>query len=361
MKKISIIFISILSALVLASCSNNESVSDKTIETLSIAFAPTKNVEEILIAADPLKDILKSKLTEKGFTVESIDIAVGVDLNVPAEAVISGSIDISILPASVFAQYRKDGINLLLEALSRGVGDLQGKVIEPEDGIVPWNSGITTDANDLVNGNVSLIYVNTATEKGAELYEKATNNNLTWDDINSAKWYIKSSDSYDGYIYPSLWINDNFGEGIGSTKKTATDLKDVISDNSYDDMISSLLEGKADVIAGFADLRKDTSAIEQFEKVYADEIAEKAYSNIWDVIKVIGVTDKIMNDAVCFANGKIDAKMTPEFVAALQEAFIELSQSEEGLDCFDPFDYKGFKPGQNSDYDSTLIAESLFQ
>ena len=126
-------------------------------------------------------------------------------------------------------------------------------------------------------------------------------------------------------------------------------------------MINALLEGEADVITGYADLRKDTSAIEQFEKAYDDEITDGIYDNIWDVIKVIGVTDKIMNDAVCFANGKIDAKMTPEFVAAIQEVFIELGQTEEGLNCFSPFDYKGFKPGHNSDYDSTFAAESLFQ
>ena len=101
--------------------------------------------------------------------------------------------------------------------------------------------------------------------------------------------------------------------------------------------------------------------IEQFEKVYANEITNGLYNSIWDVVKVIGVTDKIMNDAVCFADRKTDSKMTLEFVAALQESFIELGQSEEGLECFDPFGYKGFKSGHNSDYDSTSSALALLQ
>lgn len=277
--------------LILAACSNNEPKSDKTIEKLFIAFAPTRDVEEILIAADPLKDILKSKLEEKGFTVENIDVAVGIDQNVPAEALISGPMDISILPAPVFAQYRKEGINLLVETLNHGVGDSEGKVIEPEEGITPWNSGITTDAKELVGGNISLIYVNIATEKGARLYEKAINGSLIWDDLNSAKWCVRSSDSYDGYIYPSLWINDNFSEGAGSAKKTVADLKDAIPNSYYNDMISALFESNADVIVGYADLRKDKSAIGQFEKVFADKIAD----------------------------GKKNSKMTPEFVVALQE------------------------------------------
>ena len=362
MKKIIVLLISVFLVVLLTACSNSEPINDKTIETLSIAFTPTKDVEEILIAADPLKEILKSKLAEKGFTVENISIAVGVDLNVSAEALISGSMDISILPATIFTEYRKKGINLLVETLSNnGVGDSEGKVIEPRDGITPWNSGITTDSNEMVEGNVSLIYVNIATEKGAELYEKAINEHLTWDDLNTAKWSVGSSDSYDGYIYPSLWINDNFGEGTGSTRKTVADLKDVVPDSSYDDMITALLEGKADVITGYADMRKDANTIEQFEKVYANEITNGLYNSIWDVVKVIGVTDKIMNDAVCFADRKTDSKMTLEFVAALQESFIELGQSEEGLECFDPFGYKGFKSGHNSDYDSTSSALALLQ
>ena len=362
MKRIIVILISLLMVLALTACSNSELVSDKTIETLSISFAPTKDVEEILIAADPLKELLKSKLAEKGYTVENVDVSVGIDQNVPAEAMVSGTIDISILPASVFALYRKDGINLLVETLSsQGVGNAEGKLIEPEDGIAPWDSGITTDANDMVSGCPSLVYVNIATEKGADLYEKATNESLTWDDLNSAKWYVCSQDSYDGYIYPSLWLNKCFGEGIGSTKKTIADLGNVITNGSYEDMISALLENNANVIVGYADLRKGTTSTEQFEKVYVDEISEGKYENIWDIVKVIGVTDRIMNDAVCITDIKIDSKMTPEFVAALQETFIELGQTEEGLDCFSPFDYEGFELGQDSNYDSTVAALTLFK
>lgn len=366
MKKLFTVLLAVLMVLSLAACSSNggneEAGADaNTIDTLTISFVPSKDADVILTAAEPLKELLKSKLAEKGFTVNNVDISVGTDYSASGEGMISGSIDIGFLPASTYVLYHEDGANLLVEALRNGVGDATGKVIDPKDGIAPWNAGITTDSTDMATGYASLIYVNIATEKGAELYDKAVAGTLTWEDVDSATWYVCSSTSSAGYVYPSLWLNNNFGEGAGSTKKTVADLSNVIPDGSYANMMNALLTGQVDVTVGYADVRKDAASTENFEAAYADEIAAGTYSNVWDIVKVIAVSDYIMNDTICVADQKVDPKMTPEFVTALQESFIELGQTEEGLACVAPYSHKGYRVGQDSDYDSTRAANALFQ
>ncbi|MBR3250342.1 MAG: PhnD/SsuA/transferrin family substrate-binding protein [Erysipelotrichaceae bacterium] len=365
MKKLLAVLVSVLMVLTLAACAGNggnePAADDKTIDTLTISFVPSKDADVILTAAEPLKDLLKTKLAEKGYTVNNVDISVGTDYSASGEGMISGSIDIGFLPASTYVLYHEDGANLLVEALRYGVGDADGKVIDPKEGIAPWNAGITTDAKDMVTGYASLIYVNIATEKGAALYDKAVNGTLTWEDVDSATWYVCSSTSSAGYVYPSLWLNNNFGEGAGSTKKTVADLSNVIPDGSYSNMMNALLTGQVDVTVGYADVRKDAASTENFEAAYKDEIAAGTYANVWDIIKVIAVSDYIMNDTICVADEKVDPKMTPDFVKALQDTFIELGQTEEGLACVAPYSHKGYQLGQDSDYDATRAANALFQ
>ena len=138
---------------------------------------------------------LKNKLKEKGYTVNNVEISVGTDYSAVGEGMIAGSIDIGLIPASTYVLYQPDGVKLLLEALRFGVAGEDGNVIDPKDGIAPWNAGKTQDATGTATGYASLIYVNIDTEKGADLYAKAQAGTLTWDDVNSAKWYVCSSTS----------------------------------------------------------------------------------------------------------------------------------------------------------------------
>ena len=365
MKKLLTVLLAVLMVLGLAACGNKPAdepvVDDKTIDTLTISFVPSKDADVILTAAEPLKDILKAKLAEKGYTVNNVDISVGTDYSASGEGMISGSIDIGFIPASTYVLYHPDGVELLCEALRFGVGDANHKVIDPKDGIAPWNEGITTDADGMATGYASLIYVNIATEKGADLYEKAVAGTLTWEDVDSAAWYVCSSTSSAGYVYPSIWLNDNFGEGAGAGKKTVADLSNVTPDGSYANMMAALLTGQVDVTVGYADVRKDAASTENFEAAYADEIAAGTYANVWDVVKVIAVSPYIMNDTISVAPQSKDPKMTPEFVKALQESFIEIGQTEEGLKCVEPYAHKGYTIGSDSDYDGTRAANALFQ
>ena len=360
MKKLSVVLLSVLMVFSFVGCGKQETGDDKTIDKLTIAFVPSKDADVILSAAEPLKELLKAKLLEKGYTVNAVDISVGTDYSAVGEGMIAGSIDIGLIPASTYVLYQPDGVKLLLEALRFGVAGEDGKVIDPKDGIAPWNAGKTQDATGMATGYASLVYVNIATEKGADLYAKAQAGTLTWDDVNSAKWYVCSTTSSAGYVYPSVWLNNTFGEGVGKSKVTIANLDNVIPDGSYANMMRDLLTGQVDITVGYADVRKDAASTENFEAAYADEIKAGTYSNVWDVIKVIAVSDYIMNDTISVASQEVDPKMTPEFCTALQESFIEIASTEEGLACVAPYSHKGYQVGQDSDYDSTRAANALF-
>ena len=96
-------------------------------------------------------------------------------------------------------------------------------------------------------------------------------------------------------MYPSIWINKNFGEGIGEGKKTVADLAHATFGGGYPDNCESVLLGQADIYAGFADTRQNDYASEGFKSVYPEKARRQ---NVFDCLKVIGVTDMIMNDTI---------------------------------------------------------------
>ncbi len=344
-------------------CGKKEDNSHE-IEELSIAFVPSKPADAILAAAEPLKDLLINKLAEKGYTVKNVKISVGDNFAVVGEGMISGSIDVGFLNSTTYITYAtgsSDSVVLLLEALRSGVGDANGRVIMPSEGVTPWNEGITTDAKELANGYAGLVYVNVATEKGKDLYDKALAGTLTWEDVDTAKWNASGVTSGSGFMYPSLWVDALFGTGVGQSKKTIANLSNVVTDVPYSTMMENLLAGNCDVIVGYADIRKDAASTTAFEAAYAAEVAEGKYANVWDVIKIIGVSDFIMNDTISVANESVDKKMTPEFCKALQEAFLEIAQTEEGLACVAPYSHKGYMIGSDADYNGTRSVSELFK
>ena len=90
--------------LMLAGCSNNaadnsqsESVSDgeteaKKIETLKVAFVPSREPQEIITATEPLKQMLKDELAKEGYE------AVG-------EGLEAGTIDVGLIPGGTYVLY----------------------------------------------------------------------------------------------------------------------------------------------------------------------------------------------------------------------------------------------------------------
>lgn len=78
---------------------------------------------------------------------------------------------------------------------------------------------------------------------------------------------------------------------------------------------------------------------------------------MFDCLKVIGLSDMIMNDTISVGNADF---MTDEFKAALQQAFINIIKTDEGKATVKPYSHTGYVVVQDSDFDGTRAALTIF-
>lgn len=344
MKKLLAILLCALMVCSVAVCSA-ESI---TIDELSVVFVPSASVEEMLAASEPLKGMLQTELAKSGYDVKSVKIDVGTDYAVVGEGMISGTIDVGFLPAATYVLYQPDGVDVILCSTRAGHNVVS-------DDFRDWNIVVENDPSVIANGYRSLIYVNCLTEKGADLLAKAEAGTLTWDDVNSAKWALGNVGSGASYVYPSIWLNKNFGEGVGAEKKTVENLENATFGGGYPDNLETVVLGQADIYCGFADTRTNDYAQPAFEAAYPD--LAKEGKTVFDCLKLIGCTDMIMNDTISVGTADY---MTDEFKAALQQAFINIIQTDEGKATVKPYSHTGYMAVQDSDFDGTRSALTIF-
>ncbi|WMT43407.1 PhnD/SsuA/transferrin family substrate-binding protein [Paenibacillus sp. D2_2] len=332
----------------LAGCgsSNNSSKSDsansgnagsgsKEIKELKISFVPSKDPGEIITATDPLKDLLKKQLATEGYDVGKVSIDVGTNYEAVGEALTAGSTDIGFIPGGTYVLY-DDGADVILTATRAG---LSNDSDNPKD----WNDNKPTAPTADQTNHYRALFIAGPSAKGQELAAKVNNGEqLTWDDLNSANWSIMSTSSPAGYIYPTLWLQDHY-------QKSLTDLSHVVTSDSYGSAFARLANGQTDVLVSYADARRD------FEKQWSSDFSRD--KSIWDETNVIGVTQGIYNDTISVS--KNDPIMTDDFKAALQKAFKDIAQTEEGKKVIAIYTHEGYQDAKSADYDGERKAQDL--
>lgn len=318
----------LLLVLLIAGCSSGEG-SSKEIDTLKVFFVPSRDPKEIETATEPLKQLIIDQLATEGYTVNAVEITVSPNYEAAGEAIDAGQAHIAFIPAGTYALYSSDDkIDVILAAtrdgLSKDSTDAQS-----------WNDGEPTlPTEEQVTYYRSLIYAGTS-EIGQALAAKVNAGEaLTWDDLNEATWCHSSSTSSAGYIFPSLWLSENY-DG-----KMISDLANKIEVTGYPDTAARLATGQCDVGVGYADIRRD------YESKWTEEWGK---TNIWTETAVIGVTDKIMNDTISVSNELVDA----DFKKALQNTFIEIAKTEKGKEAIAIYNHIGYKVVTDSDYDAS--------
>lgn len=310
----------------------------KTIDTLSVYYVPSRDPAEIVTATAPLENLLKTELQKEGYTVNNVDIQVGTTYEAVGVALSSGTADIGLIPANTYLLY-EDGCDVILTATRDG---LSVDSDDPRD----WNNNepITASENQAI-GYRALVIAGPS-EKGRELSAKVNAGEaLTWDDVNSANWAVMSSTSPAGYVYPTLWLMENF-DG-----KTIGDLEHTFTADSYGSAFARLASGQIDILVTYADARRDNE--EKWTTTYGRT------DSIWAETDVIGVTPMIYNDTVSVS--KVSEKMTDEFIAAVQNAFMRLNETEEGRSVIDIYQHTGYQKAVSSDYDNERKAQEIIR
>lgn len=310
----------------------------KKVDKLKVQFVPSRDPEDIMNQTKPLSDMLKKYLKESGFEVGDVEISVGTTYEATGEALSAGSVDVGLIPGGTYTLY-EDGAEVLLTATRKG---LTNDSENPKD----WNDNKPTKQSDKQVTYYKSLIIAGPSAKGQELAKKVNaGEELTWEDLNSAKWGVRGVSSSSGYIYPYLWLQDKYG-------KTLTDLDTTIETDSYTTSIAKLAAEELDVVIGFADMR-----MAEHEEKWMSEFNRK--KSIWDETNVIGVTDPVFNDTVSVS--KNSETLTPELKEAIANAFIELAKTDEGKEVISIYSHEGYQKANAKDYDNERKAQEVMK
>ena len=333
MKKfLALLSVLVLSMSMLVGCGSKSASNDE----LVVYFVPSRDPAEILEATKPLSEMLKAELSKLGYDFKKVKIEVGTSFEAVGEALSSGTAQVGFIPGGTYVLY-DDGVDVALTATRFG---LNHDSENPAD----WNTSPTENTDKKVKYYRSLIIAGPS-EKGQELAAKINNGEkLTLEDIQNATWGISSNTtSPAGYIYPSLWLKENFGISI-------TDLKNKVALDNYATSLSQLASGQIDVMVTYADARLDYA--EQWNSNFGRT------ASIWDETNVIGVTEGIYNDTISVTK---DPSMTPELKEAIQKAFINIGNTEEGQKIISIYSHKGYEIADDANYDGERDAQELIK
>ena len=320
-----------------AESTETEEPAAKTIETLKVAFVPSREPQEIITATEPLKELLKTELAKEGYDVGEVEITVGTTYEAVGEGLEAGTLDVGLIPGGTYVLY-DDGAEVILTATRDGLS-------KDSDNAKDWNDGQPTEASDKQAVSYRALFIAGPSEKGQELAAKVNaGEELTWDDLNSANWSVMGTSSPAGYIYPALWLQDRYGKGI-------SDLSSAVQSDSYASAFARLASGQVDILVTYADARRDYA--ERWNSEFGRE------GSISEETNVIGVTAPIYNDTISVSkNSEI---MDADLIAALQDAFINIGNTEEGKAVIAIYSHNGYQKAQASDYDNERAAQKLIQ
>ena len=342
MKKLLTVLLCGLMALSLAACSSTDApeeteATDGAAETtqidkLVVYFVPSREPDEIITATEPLKALLTDEMATLGYEIDDVDIQVGTTYEAVGEALSAGSADVGFIPGGTYTLY-DDGCDVILTATRAGLSKDSSEAID-------WNDGLATEPVDTQVTYYKGLIIAGPSEKGRELAAKVNAGEaLTWEDVASAKWGVRSISSSSGYIYPSLWLNDNYGEVI-------SDLPDYVQTDSYGSSFARLASEQVDLVTVYADARRDNA--ENWTTEFGRE------NDIWSETDVIGVTSNIYNDTISVRND-----MDADLKAALAQAFMNIADTDAGKEVISIYSHEGYQPATSADYDAERAAQAM--
>ena len=320
-------------------------------DELTFQFVPSKDADVIITGTANLPELVKAEMAKLGYDIGEVKISVSTSYEACGEAMAAGAIDIGWLPGGTYAIFSQNKeVEVILTATRDGLSN------DSEDPAT-WNGDAnkTLPTTEQVTFYRSLVYA-APTEYGKQLAAKVNaGEKLTWEELDKATWAVGNTSSSAGYIYPTLWLMENYD-------KKVSDLSNVVQ-LGYADAFAQAAAEQVDIIVCYADGRRDYEAAWNTATDAKDATGKAGMGrtdSIWNELNVIGVTDGIYNDtvAVTTANPEI---YNPEFMAALQTALINIINTEEGKAIFSVYSHAGYAVATDADYDSARAALTVVQ
>ena len=321
-------------------------------DKLTFQFVPSKDADVIITGTANLPELVKAEMATLGYDIGEVEISVSTSYEACGEAMCAGAIDIGWLPGGTYAIYSQaQEVDVILTATRAG---LSNDSTDP----ATWNGDAnkTLPTEEQVTFYRSLIYA-APTEYGKELAAKVNaGEKLTWEELDKATWAVGNTSSSAGYIYPTMWLMENY-EG-----KKVSDLSNVVQ-LGYADAFAQAAAEQVDIIVCYADGRRDYELAWNTATDSADPTGKAGMGrtdSIWNELNVIGVTAGIYNDTVAITTANEDV-YNPEFINALQTALINIINTEEGKAIFNVYSHTGYAVATDADYDGARMALTAVQ
>lgn len=314
-------------------------------DKLTLEFAPSKDANVIIAGTADLPELVQAEMAKLGYAIDEVAVTVGASYGATGEAMAAGTVDLGWLPGETYARY-SDGAEVILTATRSGLSN-------DSQNPASWNGeGNATRKNGPRAAYYRFLIYATPSEYGKKLAAKVNAGEaLTWDDLNGASWAVPKTSSSAGYVYPTMWLMENYGG------KTLQDLENVVTLSDYGTAFSYAADESVDVIVCYADGRNDYEAAWAIPATEQDATGRQGMGrseSIWNELNVIGVTKGVYNDSV--AVSKQSDFYTPELMAALQNCFINIINTEEGRAIFSVYSHTGYAKAVDSDYDGARAA-----
>ena len=193
-------------ALALMLCVLSVSAMAVSMDKLTFQFVPSKDADVIITGTKNLPELVKAEMAKLGYEIGEVEISVGTSYEATGEAMCAGAIDIGWLPGGTYAIYSQaQEVDVILTATRAGLSN------DSEDPAT-WNgeANKTLPTDEQVTFYRSLIYA-APTEKGKALAAKANAGEaITWEELDAATWAVGITSSNAGYIYPTMWLMENY-------------------------------------------------------------------------------------------------------------------------------------------------------
>ena len=320
-------------------------------DELTFQFVPSKDADVIITGTANLPELVKAEMAKLGYDIGEVKISVSTSYEACGEAMAAGAIDIGWLPGGTYAIFSQNKeVDVILTATRDG---LSNDSTDP----ATWNGDAnkTLPTDQQVTFYRSLIYA-APTEYGKQLAAKINNGEkLTWEELDKAVWAVGNTSSSAGYIYPTLWLMENYN-------KKVSDLSNVVQ-LGYADAFAQAAAEQVDIIVCYADGRRDYEAAWNTATDAKDATGKAGMGRtdtIWNELNVIGVTEGIYNDTVAITTANADV-YNPEFINALQTALINIINTEEGQAIFSVYSHTGYAIATDADYNGARTALTAVQ
>lgn len=312
----------------------------KPIESLTIAISPNISVETFNQVNKDFETTLKAQLRDKGYDVQKLELIRATNNHQAGEMVISGLADIAFISKLTYFDLKEKGLMPLLTQLEPSY-NLDPTVIDA------WNDPVQLEASATLQATHRAALYLGSSKRAVELRNKFNSGEkFTWIDLNGANWCHVLVTSLEGYIYPSLWLIENYNRRIVELFKHELVIR------GYDELMLRVANQDCDIVVGPEDIR------EQYASKWSSEGFDRSAS-IYSELELFALTDAIPHDLVVYQEGQ--TKFDEVFVQDLQNVLITLASAETKNPLFEQMQIKGLIETSPENFDDYTKAYKYLQ